>query len=86
VDSNRLLYFLVFDNRISSQRLSPINVLCHSSSFKDINKHFLFLYTEIYLTNIGRGTISHIARILLIFSSGQTKLIARQKHESHNPN
>lgn len=44
-------------------------------------KHFLFLYTDIYPTNIGRGTISHIARILLIFSSGQTKLIARQKHE-----
>jgi len=45
---------------------------------KTLMKHFLFLYTEIYLTNIGRGTISHIARILLIFSSGQTKLIARQ--------
>jgi len=48
VDSNRLLYFLVFDNRISSQRLSPINVLCHSSSFKDINETlFVLVYRNI---------------------------------------
>jgi len=43
------------------------------------------LYADIYTTNIGRGTVSHIVRILLI-SSGQTKLIAHQKHDSHNAN
>ena len=85
MDSNRLYYTLVFDNRISSQRLSPINVLCHSSSSKGINEILLFLYADIYTTNIGRGTVSHIVRILLI-SSGQTKLIAHQKHDSHNAN
>jgi len=30
------------------------------------------------MTNNGRGAISSIVRILLIFSSGQTKLIAHQ--------
>jgi hypothetical protein len=86
VDSNRLYYtFLVFDNRISSHRLSPINILCHSSTSKGINET-LFLYTDIYPTNIGHCAISHIVRILLIFSSGQTKLIAHQKHDSHNAN